>query len=186
MVHRTRFRPEAFVPWLGTLARLLLAAVFAWAASAKVTDLAGSGRAVNAESTLDQMVSAGRITLIYHPIAILDQSTNPSGYSTRAGSAAGCAADGGKFLEYTKALYAQPPAEGSSGLTDEKLIQIGNGIGLTGDTFSQCINTSKYSGWMANNTDAASGRHIQGTPTVFVAGKQIDSTVNAAVNAAAK
>jgi protein-disulfide isomerase len=142
-----------------------------------------------ASSTLDQMVAAGKITLIYRPIAILDNNTNPSGYSTRAGSAAGCAADSGKFLEYTKALYAQQPAEGSSGLTDDKLIQIGDGVGLTGDPFSQCVNTSKYSGWMANNTDAAAGRHIQGTPTVVVAGKQIDATVdalNAAVSAAAK
>src|SRR5262245_17832385 len=48
MVQRTRFRPAALVPWLGTLARLLLAAVFAWAAAAKITDLAASGRAVNA------------------------------------------------------------------------------------------------------------------------------------------
>jgi uncharacterized membrane protein YphA (DoxX/SURF4 family) len=48
IVRGTPRRPAALVPWLGTVARLLLAAVFAWAASAKITDLAASGRAVNA------------------------------------------------------------------------------------------------------------------------------------------
>jgi len=33
-------------PWLGTLARLVLGTAFVWAGLAKVTDVAGSGRAV--------------------------------------------------------------------------------------------------------------------------------------------
>src|SRR5215475_12290905 len=48
MVRGTRRLPAALVPWLGTLARLLLAAIFAVAASSKITDLAASGRSVNA------------------------------------------------------------------------------------------------------------------------------------------
>lgn len=42
----TRWR--RLVPWLGTVARLLLGVVFVLAGYSKVTDLAGSGRAVNA------------------------------------------------------------------------------------------------------------------------------------------
>lgn len=41
-------RWTAVRPWLGTLARLVLAGVWFVAGGAKVTDLAGSGRAVNA------------------------------------------------------------------------------------------------------------------------------------------
>jgi protein-disulfide isomerase len=138
-------------------------------------------------ATIDQLVAAGRINLVYHPIAILDASTNPPGYSTRAGSAAGCAADAGKFLEYTKALYAQQPAENSSGLTDDQLVQIGTGVGLTSPSFAQCVHAGKYKSWMARNTDAAAGKGVNGTPTVLVAGKQIEATptaLTAAVNAA--
>jgi protein-disulfide isomerase len=140
-----------------------------------------------ASATIDQLVAAGKINLVYHPIAILDRSTNPPGYSTRAGSAAGCAADEGKFLEYTKALFAQQPAENSSGLTDDQLVQIGAGAGLSSPSFGQCVHVGKYKAWMAHNTDSAAGKGINGTPTVLVAGKPTEPTpaaLTAAVNAA--
>lgn len=44
--------PARVVPWLGTLARLVLGVVFVVAGATKVTDLAGSGRAVNAYQLL--------------------------------------------------------------------------------------------------------------------------------------
>jgi protein-disulfide isomerase len=137
------------------------------------------------QSTLDGLVAQKKITLTYHPIAILDERTTPAGYSSNAGSAAGCAADGGKFLEYTKALYAKQPAEGSTGLSTDELVQIGASVGLTDASFTQCVQTGKYKPWIAHNTDAAAGKNVNGTPTVFVNGKQVDATadaVKAAVN----
>jgi protein-disulfide isomerase len=137
----------------------------------------------DAQSTLDDMLAKNKITLVYHPIAILDDRTNPPGYSTRAGAAAACAADQNKYPEYLKALYDKQPSEGSTGLTNDQLVQIGAGVGLTDNTFAQCVNNQKYADWMAHNTDTAAGKHIQATPTVLVNGKQTNNTVNALVQA---
>ena len=58
-------------------------------------------------------------------------------------------------------------------------MQIGVGVGLTDNTFTQCVTSQKYANWVAHNTDTAAGKNIQGTPTVLVNGKQIQNTVNA-------
>jgi protein-disulfide isomerase len=136
-----------------------------------------------AQSTLDDLAAKKRITLVYHPIAILDRNTNPPGYSTRAGSAAGCASDAGKFLDYTKALYAKQPAEGSAGLTDDELVSVGTGIGLTDSTFASCVRAEKYADWMAHDTDTAASKNINGTPTVLVNGRSIAPTATALLSA---
>jgi protein-disulfide isomerase len=126
-----------------------------------------------AATTLNGLVAQGKINLVYHPIAILDGSSHPAGYSTRAGAAAGAAADGGKFLPFLQALYAQQPAEGSAGLSDDQLIKIGEQVGLTQPGFATEVRDGKYKGWMASNTDKAAAKKIQTTPTVLVAGKPI-------------
>lgn len=133
----------------------------------------------SAQSTLDDQISKKKITVTYHPIAILNDRSNPSGYSTRAGSAAACASDAGKFLEYTKALYGKQPAEGSAGMSDDQLVDVGTSVGLTSDSFAQCVRSEKYSDWMAHNTDTAASKNINGTPTILVNGKPVDATVSA-------
>lgn len=119
-----------------------------------------------AKETLKTMVQEGKITLTTYPIAILDRlSTNQ--YSTRSAAAVGCAADGGKFAEFSDALYDKQPAEGGPGYTDEELVNVGRGVGL-GDAFAACVRDGTYATWPGFATDASSGRGVTGTPTIFV------------------
>jgi protein-disulfide isomerase len=144
----------------------------------------------SAQSTIDSLVSSNKITMVYHPVAILDQNTNPTGYSTRAAAASGCAADLNKFPEFLKALYAQQPAEGSAGLSDDQLIQVGGSVGLIDPAFAKCVRDGKYASWATHNTDVFSGKGYTGTPTIVVAGKVLQAptgdSLKAAVDAASK
>jgi protein-disulfide isomerase len=127
--------------------------------------------------TIDQLVAEGKATVVYHPLAILDRASTTD-YSTRSSAASGAAAEGGKFREYAKALFAQQPAEGSAGLSDDQLIQIGRSVGL-GDAFAQAVRDGKYKPWTAHVTDEASGDGVTGTPTVRVGGKDVQPTTQA-------
>jgi protein-disulfide isomerase len=123
--------------------------------------------------TIKQLVAANKITVRYHTVSILDRSSNGTKYSTRAAGAAAEAAIEGKFIEYHDALYANQPEENSNGLTDAKLIDIGKSVGLTSSAFADAVNKQTYDSWVSKVTDTFSARHYTGTPTIVVAGKQL-------------
>lgn len=122
---------------------------------------------------LKQMVAANRVTVQYHPISILDRASNGTEYSTRSAAASAAAAAGGKFVEYHKVLFDNQPAEGSDGLTDAKLIELGKSVGLTDTAFAEAITGKTYWAWVAKATDTASSRGVTGTPTVMINGQKI-------------
>lgn len=124
-------------------------------------------------ATVKQLVADKKVTVRYHTVAILDASSNGTQYSTRAAGAAAAAAIAGKFIEYHDVLYANQPQEGSSGLTNAKLIDLGKSIGLTDSAFVNAINNKTYDAWVAKVTDTFSSRGYTGTPTIVVAGKVV-------------
>ena len=82
--------------------------------------------------TLDQLVAANKVKIVYYPLAFLDRQSSTD-YSTRAAAASACADEGGKFREYAEALFARQPAEGSAGLSDGELIvdrHVGRAVGV--------------------------------------------------------
>jgi protein-disulfide isomerase len=137
----------------------------------------------SASATIDQLVTANKVTVRYHPIAILDRYSTTE-YSTRSAAASAAAAQGGKFAEYHKVLFANQPAEGSAGLDDAKLIELGKSVGLTDTAFADAVNKGTYEAWATKATDTASSRGISGTPTVWVAGKALPNPTVAALTAA--
>ena len=124
-------------------------------------------------------LNEGKISVRYHTIAILDEQSNPAGYSTRAGNAVLCSVTAGIFPRYHKKLFDEQPAEGSAGLSNEELIAFGTELGAQGD-FAGCVQGDTHADAMAKETEKATtdtalqteGRF--GTPTVAIDGTKID------------
>ncbi|MDT4918918.1 MAG: hypothetical protein QOH89_3618 [Pseudonocardiales bacterium] len=146
-------------------------------------------------TTLDADVRSNKAQAHFHPIAILDSSSN-NDYSSRAANAALCASDISvdTFVEYHNYLFKPniQPSEGAGGRTDANLQEYGQAIGLTGSdlsTFDRCVAQQTHKTLVEAMTEEASKNGIVGTPTVKVDGKTIDNTLaayQAAVAAALK
>ena len=116
----------------------------------------------------------GTITLNIHPIAILDVQSQGTQYSTRAAGAAYCVAvdDAANVPAFVKALYAQQPKEGTSGLDDATLATIAKDAGAS-DAVTSCIQDGTYTKFvtaMTKKTPSQTGSGIS-TPTIAINGQ---------------
>ncbi len=121
----------------------------------------------------DQLTSLrndGKITVEYRALGFLD-SRSTTNYSSRAANAAACVANTapGKYADYFNALYAQQPAEGSAGLSDNDLKKMASDMGVD---INSCVDDKTYRPFVKFTTKEASAIGVTGTPTVFVDGKQ--------------
>ncbi|MGW1169523.1 DsbA family protein [Streptomyces sp. NPDC001153] len=127
-------------------------------------------------TALDGLRARGAVSVVYHPVAFLDDRSRPTGYSTRAAAAAACAADAGRFEQYTTALFAKQPAEQGPGLDEAQLIAVGRDAGVTGDAFARCVRDAPYRPWVKYVSEVAASHKVALTPTVVVAGRRVDVT----------
>ncbi|MEQ3551431.1 thioredoxin domain-containing protein [Pseudonocardia nematodicida] len=124
-------------------------------------------------------LNEGRAVVRYHTIAILDDRSNPPGYSTRAGNAALCAVDAGIYPAYHSRLYTDQPREGAAGRTVEELAALGSELGATGD-FTGCVTAQGQTQAVTDATNAAAADPVAApggrlaTPTVVVNGATVD------------
>lgn len=139
--------------------------------------------------TIDQLISEGKVRVVYHPVAYLNRFSTTQ-YSTRSSAASGCAAEGGRYREYAKALFDRQPPEGGAGLSDAELVDIAAGAGIDRDGFASCLREGTFKPWTEHVTEEASKANITGTPTILVDGEEIADRspegIKAAVEAAGK
>jgi protein-disulfide isomerase len=128
---------------------------------------------------LAQAAADGKAKVVYHPVAILDDRSEPVGYSTLAAGSAFCAAEAGIFPRFHDSLFAAQPPEGGRGWTTAQLQQLGHTLGA-GDGFTSCVQTGAERR-IAAATETASvyisglrPDHRFGTPSVLVNGKAIE------------
>jgi len=128
----------------------------------------------NAED-LDELREAGDITVVYHPISILDRASAGTKYSTRASNAAGVVADQApeSFLSFTAALFASQPQEASAGLDDDTIAAIAVASGVPHEV-AESFTDGEFTKWVMAATDQASMDGFTATPTIVVNGDTLD------------
>ncbi len=127
-------------------------------------------------------LNAGKITARYHMVNLLEQSSNPPGYSTLGGNAIMCAAQNGAFATLHKTLYDRQPEEGGTGYTVDDLVTLGKNSGA-GPGYEACVRNNTYGAAVSQNYQQASndpalqqesnGSKGFGTPTIVVNGKTV-------------
>lgn len=125
----------------------------------------------------DELREAGDITLIVHPIAILNRMSQGTNFSTRSAAAFAYIADNApdKALSFMKTMFANPPKENSKGLTDEEMVALAKQAGVPDDVAAASVK-GRHNGWvnqMTSNTTAIEALQSNGgfsTPTVTLNG----------------
>ena len=133
---------------------------------------------------ITQALNDNRFTVRYHMVNLLENSSNPPGYSTLGGNAIICSAANNAFAGLFQALYDQQPAEGGAGYTVDQLVDAGKQVNA-GPGYEACVRNGTYSAAVAANYRQASstpallttssGQTGFATPTVVLNGRMVDS-----------
>lgn len=130
----------------------------------------------------EKYVATGQAKLEVKPIAILGDE------SVAATEAARCAADQGLFWPYHDILFANQGAENDGGFNDSRLKEFAARLGLDTASFNSCLDDGTYESSVESDTEAAKELGVKGTPTIFVNGTKVETSVGAissAIEAAA-
>ena len=98
-------------------------------------------------------------------------TTNYSSRALNAAMAVLSTAGPDAFLKFHTIAYANQPAEGSAGVPDSTLIDWAVQAGADKAAVTPLINDNVYHQWVVNATDQMSKDGVNGTPTVFINGK---------------
>ncbi|MFI2753152.1 DsbA family protein [Cellulomonas sp. P22] len=126
----------------------------------------------------------GDVTVVYHPISILDRLSNGTEYSTRAANAAAAVADLApeKFVAFSDALFANQPEENTDGLSDEQIADIAKEVGVPDDVVAVFTETDGDNPWRvyapyvsALTLQADEDLDKVQTPTILINGTPLDT-----------
>ncbi|MBB4907432.1 DsbA family protein [Actinophytocola algeriensis] len=135
---------------------------------------------------IEKYVGDGTVRVRYHMLPMLNERSDPPGYSMDSANAGLCAADAGQFPAYHKSLFGDQPEEGSRGWDDQQLAKLGTDLGITDPNFTSCVTSGKYDGLVQKNFDEVKAApYLQqefpdgskgfGTPTLAVDEKVVDT-----------
>jgi protein-disulfide isomerase len=148
--------------------------------------ICGDFEATNGE-TLDQLRESGDVTVVVHPVAILDRMANAQQFSTRSAAAAAWVADRAPeaMNDFNAIMFANQPEENVSTLTDAQIADLAEQAGVPADVAAGIEDgtaVETFGDWAATatslvtqNPDLANPQNGQfGTPTITIDGERWD------------
>lgn len=138
-------------------------------------------------TAIEQHLADGTVQIRYHMLPMLNEKSDPPGYSMDSANAGLCAADAGMFPAYHKSLFSDQPEEGSRGWDDQQLAKLGTDLGIKSADFTTCVTSGKYDSLVQANFDQVrQATYLQqefpdgskgfGTPTIAVGEKVVDTS----------
>ncbi|MFI7680827.1 DsbA family protein [Actinophytocola sp. NPDC049390] len=136
---------------------------------------------------IEKHVADGTVKVRYHMLPMLNERSDPPGYSMDSANAGLCAADAGQFPAFHKSLFGDQPEEGSRGWDRRQLAKLGEQLGISGTTFEKCVVDGTYNDLVQQNfDDVKAAPYLQqefpdgskgfGTPTIAVEEKVVDTS----------
>ncbi len=121
---------------------------------------------------IERLVADGTARLHLYPLSFLDRMSAGTRYSTRAANAVATVADRApdKLLAFHKALFTEQPAEGSKGLSDDRVASLARGAGVPKQVVAD-MGQRRFEPWIAKSTEQVFAGGITGTPTVKINGQ---------------
>jgi len=126
---------------------------------------------------LAKAVSDGTLRIRYHLLNMLEQRSQPAGYSTLGGNAMLCGAENGIFPDLHVSLYTAQPEENGTAWTVDQIVDLGKRLNA-GPGFEPCVRNGVHTKEVGANFARAShdpklvrqGATGFGTPTMVLDG----------------
>lgn len=125
-----------------------------------------------------EYAESGDVQVRYHVVSFLDRASTDD-YSTRAANALYVVLDEAgpeTAVDFHDALFANQPAEGGAGISDEQMIELAVEAGADEEAIRGPIEDRKFEQFVINSTSEWSERGFTGTPAVAVDGETIEFT----------
>jgi protein-disulfide isomerase len=135
---------------------------------------------------IEKHVADGTLKVRYHMLPMLNDRSDPPGYSMDSANAGLCAADAGQFPAFHKSLFGDQPEEGSRGWDRQQLAALGEKLGITDAVFEKCVVNGTHNDLVQQNfDDVKAAPYLQqefpdgskgfGTPTIAVGEEVVDT-----------
>ncbi len=127
-------------------------------------------------AVIQQLADQGKVKVVYYPFTIFSGQPQLAN-SVRAWAAAKCAPPG-RWVKYHNALYANQPAQTTSGgFPVSQLIRLGKDAGIISPAFAQCVRSQQYAAQNAPLSDQIINAGVSTMPALTLDGKVLGSSL---------